>query len=592
MRIHPPIAFASLLFGSQSVMSAVSGAAMQDTEATQAVGILDAPEIASLGWVSDFRYIPQTTTAQREKVVTYTMRMIEDHVQSLLQRKLHWVMPTASSDEHFILVYSYGWPGEPKIDPLPLFGYQITDPATTRHKLKIILTGGNHAREAPSNLAFHGLIEFLVSDDSRAQTLREKIISYVYPSINPNGRQYILSKAHANLMPSSGNPQLKASGGESNYNRVWETEGKFIDIDAFKVAWRKDSGGHVDYFFDFHGIPQTTSLFSCEKSANTPLGQALFGRGFNSRFSGKTPAPRDGMTLRRWSMSEDGLTQVTFTPEIANDSLPWLRLEGQKFALAMHDMITGEKHPFPHIAKTELEPRKPSVPLSAWLFDGNTHSAVNNGRPGESHTVEWLADTPFTYPENQSLRLGKDNSFVDFGNDKGLDYRQSLTVSLWVKGDSRNAEGRFLFSRYDGEENQRAWALIQLSHLLETLTYISADGPHEGSKISAISPPSAPCSMSSTAAGGISPSPLRAEAKGACLKFMWMAESFNVQAACMSFPTGLSPNCLTPPLRSASAPPKKTKIHFRVKSTKLASSPLRFLPRKFAGCPRTVFTIS
>src|SRR5699024_7406933 len=203
------------------------------------VSLLGDSAVRALGWVDDFEYERMTTRAQRKDVVAYTMKMKEDHINNLKKRQLPWISPTHSGDEEFVVGHSYGWPGELKIDPLPLFGYQITDPHAEGYKLKVVVAGSNHAREDPACWALHGLVDFLVSDDPRAKAIREHTIFYIYPAVNPDGKQFLLSQEHESLMAINGNPELQAAG-ETNHNRQWHTSGKFVSIDEIKAAIHKD----------------------------------------------------------------------------------------------------------------------------------------------------------------------------------------------------------------------------------------------------------------------------------------------------------------------------------------------------------------
>ena len=445
------------------------------------VSLLDNPSIRELGWVEDFIYERIITRAQRKDVVAYTMKMKEDYVKNLKARQLPWVSPTHSSDENFVVGYSYGWPGETKIDPLPLFGYQITDPDVSGNKLKVVIVGGNHPREDSACWALHGLVDFLVSDDPKAKTIREQVIFYIYPTVNPDGRQFLSSPEHDSLMTVNGSPELKAAG-ETNHNRLWSTEGRFVSIDIIKAAMHKDTGGDADYLLDFHGIPQLTFSFTDEKSVHSPLGVALLRRGMNFRKSNVSPEDTP-LTLRSWSMSHEGVAENAFTPEIANQSKEALFLEGQLFALAFHDMINETKRPVPHLVKEVFVPVQPKQPISSWLLDGNAENAVKDSRsPISENAIGWSRDTPFSYPNNQSLILENGHSAIDFGGKYDLDSRQSMTVSLWAKGDTESREIRYIISRYRPCGEQRSWAFVQ-TNLTEVKVILSTDGTHDGDKI-------------------------------------------------------------------------------------------------------------
>ena len=446
------------------------------------VSLKDDPSIRALTWVEDFTYQHIDTIAQRKNVVAYTMKMHEDYVENLKKRELPWVFPTHSSDEDFVVAYSSGWLGDPKIEPLPIFGYQITNPHVNRNKLKIVLVGGNHGREDPACWTFHGLIDFLVSDDPRAVQIRDHVTFYVYPAVNPDGRQYILSKKHASLMTVNGSPEIK-SAGETNHNRLWNTAGSFISIDKVKAAIRKDVEGSADYLFDFHGIPLLTFLFADEEAARSPLGEALLRGGFNLRNS--VVPDTVGSKLRDWAVSKEGVAKYAFTPEVASLSKEEHFLEGQQFALAFHDMITETKRPIPHLEKKEVTPVQPKQPISSWLFDGNAINVAKDSRtPVSENLVKWSEESHFSYEGNQSLILGNEHSSIDFGGELDLDSRQSITVSLWIKGhsdetsDPRSIIGRFL------APDQGSWSIVQMGRgLTDIMVSISGDGTRYGNNV-------------------------------------------------------------------------------------------------------------
>lgn len=182
-------------------------------------------------------------------------------------------------------------------------------------------------------------------------------------------------------------------------------------------------------------------------------------------------------------MSDEGFAKSAFTPEIANQSKDALLLEGQFFALAFHDMITETERRIPHLMKEVLAPVQPREPISAWLLDGNAENALRDSHPPVTEPcISWSRDTPFSYPENQSVTLGSEGSAIDFGGERGLDSHQSMTVSLWAKGDMESGEVRYIIGRYHPSEEQRSWALAQ-TNMTEVIVILSTDGTHNGNKI-------------------------------------------------------------------------------------------------------------
>jgi hypothetical protein len=310
-------------------------------------------------WFGDFEYRPILTESQSQTCLAYTMDMKIRHVQLLRGRKLPYIGPTASADDEWLIGHSKGWDGDPPILPQPIFGYKITDPEAVGEKLRVVLAGGNHAREHPPCWVLHALIEFLVSDDPHAQTLREKVEFYVYPAVNPDGKMYLESDAHRRLMTVNSNPELKAAG-ETNHNRVWHTTGQFQSIDTVKAALLRDTGGSPDYLIDFHGIPRASYVFTGSES---PLSLALAATppGINQRLS---PNPDPGM-LRSWAESPGGLKAAyALTPELSNKSLEELFHEGRFFAQAFYHLATDTVPDVPQLLPSDIESRRPTPPTA------------------------------------------------------------------------------------------------------------------------------------------------------------------------------------------------------------------------------------
>ena len=92
---------------------------------------------------------------------------------------------------------------------------------------------GNHALE--------GMIDFLLSDDPIAAGLRDVADFYVYPQVNPDGRVAGYYR---------GTPENPSK----DYNRYWNNPTGFTDMTAVRNAMLLDTGGDIDYLFDFHGM--------------------------------------------------------------------------------------------------------------------------------------------------------------------------------------------------------------------------------------------------------------------------------------------------------------------------------------------------
>lgn len=439
-------------------------------------------DIVELDWIEDFSFVYDTYTAQRQEVVRYSMQMKKDHVEAIRSRQLPWTSPTRSADPNWVIGYSHGWPDNPKIEPQELYGYTITDEKSTQQKLQVILVGSNHAREDPGCWALHGLVEFLLSDDPRADLLRKHVIFYVYPVVNPDGKLFYLSSDHAGSMTVNGNPELKAAG-ETNHNRVWQTSGLFQSIDVAKNAMLNDPTGKTDYLLDFHGIPMLSFSFAEESAALSPLGRALSGRGHNIREGAAFAGYDSPSTLRSWANSENGPALYSFTPEIRNQSLNDLFLDGKLFALALLDVIQDEIADPLQAEPGKMEVTTPPPPVW-WAPDSADDKLLPWASTYEAHEVSWSEDAPFPEFDNQSIVLNSHASFVDFGRPEELEYPASaLTVSIWAKPFETASGTRYLISVYEPSDNQRSWTLSQRNNSPDFAVTLSADGTHNRRQI-------------------------------------------------------------------------------------------------------------
>lgn len=126
------------------------------------------------------------------------------------------------------------------IPALNYYGFKITDPDSEETKNKCVLISGMHAAETMGRFLLEGLINFLLSDDAVAVTLRTWFEFYVYPCISAQG----IYGGYSKTQPESW---------DVDPNRQWNTPGALENVDAFKSAIVADTGGSVEAFFDFHG---------------------------------------------------------------------------------------------------------------------------------------------------------------------------------------------------------------------------------------------------------------------------------------------------------------------------------------------------
>lgn len=262
-------------------------------------------------------------------VRAYTPRRVSAHTSTLLS--VPYVVPTASGDADLVVDFSNGW--EPDRIPVhPLYGYRITDPFRAQPKQTVVMISGNHNAEHSGNWVLQGVVDFWISDDPVAELLRGNSDLYVYPMVNPDGRLTGIGR---------GNPELAAQG-LTDHNRVWNQTG-FSTIDALTTAMKMDTGGQVDYFFDFHSdngsagnyfntVPElVTSDFSAAMTLRDP---AIL----------PVPSTGDPGMARIWAMSPSGLNATfAYTPE-QHDlfSERQYRDIGRTYALALADVIVPQ----------------------------------------------------------------------------------------------------------------------------------------------------------------------------------------------------------------------------------------------------------
>lgn len=387
-------------------------------------------------WVSDFRYERFSVRAQRKECVAYTMDMKIRHVESLRDRGV--IFPVPSADEGMVIGRSHGWSDDPEIEPQPIFGYMVTDPEVGGSKLKVVLIGSNHPHEHPACWTLHGMAEFLASDDPRAKALRRHAVFYVYPVVNPDGKVAVLANRGGPFRNVNGNPELQAAG-ETNHNRVWNTDGQFTSIDVVKTALLKDTGGSADYLLDIHGIPFLSFAFVRDGAEHSPLARVLMAKtGYTLRPGTDSPG-----TLRAWAASKEGFRAAyPLTPEMANGTEEEMLRQGKQLALAFYDLITGQIPPPRGLPAPEAEPEEPPAPL---------RSIVGDSDSAPIH--------------------------------KGVDLSGDLTVAVWVSGDEVPADTTPLVSQRDPAGDQVSWMLSRHGGGRQMIVTVSADGSRTGSGV-------------------------------------------------------------------------------------------------------------
>jgi hypothetical protein len=154
-----------------------------------------------------------------------------------------WVSPTLTANPALVIGQSPGGVDDlgRTIAPRDMFGFKITDSASTAPKARVVLVGGVHANETLGSFTLEGLLDFLVGDTLEAGVLRRQAEFYVYPMANPDGR--FAGYNRSTVQRESLDP-----------NRYWVPP-NFNGLDDIEVvgdAMLLDAGASADYLIDFH----------------------------------------------------------------------------------------------------------------------------------------------------------------------------------------------------------------------------------------------------------------------------------------------------------------------------------------------------
>lgn len=128
----------------------------------------------------------------------------------------------------------------------PLYSFKISSGAGSapdgNPKRKMVLGAGMHAAEDVGNYALKGAVEFLVSADAQAASVRSWFDIFVYPCYASAGRAGGATR----------------NDFENNYksedvNRAWDDLPILETVAKHKAAILADAGSTIDVLFDFHG---------------------------------------------------------------------------------------------------------------------------------------------------------------------------------------------------------------------------------------------------------------------------------------------------------------------------------------------------
>ena len=109
--------------------------------------------------------------------VPYTFSMIQSHLSRL--KTLDAEFPNQKCMSFSSIGKSNG--------NLDLSMIKITNPNPNPSKPAIFIIGRQHSGETYSSFIIHGLINFLISKDPIANSLREALEFWIVPAVNPDG---------------------------------------------------------------------------------------------------------------------------------------------------------------------------------------------------------------------------------------------------------------------------------------------------------------------------------------------------------------------------------------------------------------------
>ena len=240
-----------------------------------------------------------------------------------------YVMPTASASSGFVIGQSPGGIDElgRAIPQHDLFALRITDPTAVGPKQKVVMAAGSHPSETGGNFGVEGFIEFLTGPTLAASQLRSVADFYVYPQTNPDG-QY------------AGYYRSSVEFPDRDYNRFFDNPAGMTDLSQVTAAMVADTGGDVDYVFDFHSWfgPWSSEnfLFTVSDLVGSPYLQQL---ATLEPTLGVTPSSGQSGMLRIWGMSAAGLNaEQGYTIELGfhpGRDIDRLLTYGENFARAL-----------------------------------------------------------------------------------------------------------------------------------------------------------------------------------------------------------------------------------------------------------------
>jgi hypothetical protein len=284
---------------------------------------------------SDYNFSNNSPFTQDDVYVAYSIPYLVSRTD---QRVAEWsaspyVSPTTSAqnfDPNSLAVGTIANTTPYGLANLNLYGFKITDSTVVTPKQKVLLVTGNHSAEMGGTWAMEGMVDFILSDDPRAAYLRKRAEFYVYPQIDPLGR-------------TEGNYRANSQNLSGDHNRFWNSSetgdnGGYTEIDVLDTAIKLDTGGDVDFAFDFHGFWSPGNNFTY---GNDPAADHLFMTAL-LELDPDMVLDRDNTTTPEgifeiWARLAQGYNaEYSYTPEFRTDyfieEYQWV---GEKFGEAM-----------------------------------------------------------------------------------------------------------------------------------------------------------------------------------------------------------------------------------------------------------------
>ncbi|CAF1160127.1 unnamed protein product [Rotaria sp. Silwood1] len=160
----------------------------------------------------------------------YTYTKLQNYLDSIDQRRLDYVQRRP-------LVYSVQ---KRRLDLLTVANPSLL--VKGRRKKVVIVTARVHPGETPSSYVCQGFIEFIISDHPIAQVLRDNIVFYIVPMLNPDG--VFLGNQRCSLLG-------------FDLNRVWHEPSiwahpEIYGIKTHIMKLNEDMDFELDFFIDIH----------------------------------------------------------------------------------------------------------------------------------------------------------------------------------------------------------------------------------------------------------------------------------------------------------------------------------------------------